>query len=132
MKRKISVLIVDDDPQLLRLVRANLESVGYRVLVAMDATTAIELIDKEAPDLMVLDIMLPEMDGYELCRRIREFSSLPIIMLTAKVEDEDKKEGKERGMTLHPSFRWPVSTNLLNTSTVAFAVYNDRPCKDLL
>ncbi len=97
MAEKTSVLVVDDDPQLLRLVRANLESVGYRVLVAMDARSALELVDVEIPDMIILDIMLPEIDGYEVCRRIREFSETPIIMLTAKVEDVDKVKGLKLG-----------------------------------
>jgi DNA-binding response OmpR family regulator len=97
MAEKTSVLVVDDDPQLLRLVRANLESVGYRVLVAMDARSALELVDVEVPDMIILDIMMPEIDGYEVCRRIREFSETPIIMLTAKVEDVDKVKGLKLG-----------------------------------
>ncbi len=97
MSKKTSILLVDDDPQLIRLVRANLESVGYRVLVAMDPRSALELVDMETLDLIILDIMLPEIDGYEVCRRIREFSSTPIIMLTAKVEDTDKVRGLKVG-----------------------------------
>ena len=97
MGKDISVLLVDDDPQLVRLVRANLESVGYRVSTAADAHDALENIDLEMPDLILLDIMLPEIDGYELCRRIREFASIPIIMLTAKVEDIDKVKGLKLG-----------------------------------
>ncbi len=97
MGEKTSILLVDDDPQLIRLVRANLESVGYRVLIAMDARSALELVDMEMPDMIILDIMLPEMDGYELCQRIREFSATPIIMLTAKVEDTDKVRGLKLG-----------------------------------
>ncbi len=97
MVEKTSILLVDDDPQLIRLVRANLESVGYRVLVAMDARSALELVDIEMPDMVILDIMLPEIDGYELCQRIREFSALPIIMLTAKGEDVDKVRGFKLG-----------------------------------
>ena len=97
MREKTSILLVDDDPQLIRLVRANLESLGYKVLVALEARSALELIDKEMPDMIILDIMLPEIDGYELCRRIREFSTIPIIMLTAKVEDVDKVKGLKLG-----------------------------------
>jgi len=97
MGEKTSILLVDDDPQLIRLVRANLESVGYRVLVAMEAHSALELVDMEMPDIIILDIMLPEIDGYELCQRIREFSAIPIIMLTAKVEDVDKVKGLKLG-----------------------------------
>jgi len=97
MGKKPSILLVDDDPQLIRLVRANLESVGYRVLVAMDAHSALKLVEMETPDMIILDIMLPEIDGYELCQRIREFSAIPIIMLTAKVEDSDKVRGLKLG-----------------------------------
>ncbi len=97
MAEKLSILLVDDDPQLIRLVRTNLEPEGYRVLVAMDARSALELVDREMPDMIVLDIMLPEIDGYELCQRIREFSATPIIMLTAKVEDTDKVTGLKLG-----------------------------------
>ncbi|HEY83109.1 MAG TPA: response regulator transcription factor [Dehalococcoidia bacterium] len=97
MGKKPSILLVDDDPQLIRLVRANLESVGYRVLVAMDAHSALKLVEMETPDMIILDIMLPEIDGYELCQHIREFSSIPIIMLTAKVEDNDKVRGLKLG-----------------------------------
>lgn len=97
MEKKISVLLVDDDPQLVRLVRANLESVKYGVLVAMDAASALDILSRETPDVIILDIMLPGADGYELCQRIREFTSTPIIMLTAKVEDTDKVRGLKLG-----------------------------------
>lgn len=95
--KKTSILVVDDDPQLVRLVRANLEAAGYRVFTAADARTALNTVDMEVPDLIILDIMMPETDGYELCRRIREFSGVPIIMLTAKVEDVDKVKGLKQG-----------------------------------
>ncbi len=97
MLEKTKVLLIDDDPQLIRLVRTNLESVGYKVLAAMDASAALEQVEMEMPDLILLDIMLPETDGYELCQRIREFASVPIIMLTAKVEDVDKVRGLKMG-----------------------------------
>ena len=97
MARSFSILVVDDDPQLVRLVRANLESVGYKILVAMDAPSALECIDMKMPDLILLDIMLSGVDGFDLCQRIREFSTTPIIMLTAKVEDADKVKGLRLG-----------------------------------
>ncbi len=97
MVEKTSILLVDDDPQLIRLVRANLESAGYRVLAAMDSRSALALVEMETLDLIILDIMLPEIGGYELCQRIREFASTPIIMLTAKVEDVDKVKGLKSG-----------------------------------
>ncbi len=97
MRAGISILLVDDDPQLIRLVRANLEPVGYKVLSALDARSALELADREMPDMIILDIMLPDIDGYDICQRIREFSSIPIIMLSAKVEDVDKVRGLKLG-----------------------------------
>jgi len=97
VEKKLSVLLVDDDPQLVRLVRANLESVKYGVLIAMDAASALDILGRETPDVIILDIMLPGIDGYELCQRIREFTSTPIIMLTAKVEDTDKVRGLKLG-----------------------------------
>ena len=97
MARKLTVLLVDDDPQLVRLVRANLESSDYRVLSAADAPLALSILDQEMPDLLVLDVMLPGIDGYELCRRVREVSTVPVIMLTAKVEDADKVRGLKLG-----------------------------------
>jgi DNA-binding response OmpR family regulator len=97
MGKRTTILVVDDDPKLIRLVRANLVSVGYRVLAAMDANSALEIVDTEMPDLIILDIMLPGIDGYELCQQIREFSDVPIVMLTAKVEDMDKVKGLKVG-----------------------------------
>jgi DNA-binding response OmpR family regulator len=97
MNSKNSILIVDDDPQLVRLVRVNLESEGYLVMVAADASSAFAHLNKITPELIILDIMLPGVDGYELCQKIREFSTTPIIFLTAKVEDTDKIKGLKLG-----------------------------------
>lgn len=97
MGRKTSILLVDDDTQLVRLVRANLESIGYKVFAASDARSALEVLNVEMLDLIILDIMLPGLDGFELCQRIREFTFTPIIMLTAKVEDTDKVKGFKLG-----------------------------------
>jgi len=95
--KKLKVLLVDDDPQLIKLVSSNLKSVGYTVMTALDAPLALDIIDREMPDLIVLDIMLPGIDGYEFCQRIREFTDVPIVMLTAKVEDADKVRGLKLG-----------------------------------
>jgi len=91
------VLVVDDDVRLLRFVRANLETVGYKVLLSEDAETAIGVVEKDMPDLIILDIMLPEMGGLELARRMREFSAVPILMLTAKAEEADIVAGLRGG-----------------------------------
>ncbi len=97
MREKTLILLVDDDVELVRLVRTNLESVKYKVIVAMDAGSALKLVEMKRPNLILLDIMLPGIDGYDLCQRIREFSDIPIIMLTAKVEDVDKVRGLKLG-----------------------------------
>ena len=97
MAKQTCILVVDDDPHLLRFVRANLEALNYRVAAAEDASTALELLALESPDLILLDIMLPGMDGYQLCRHIRTFSMVPVLMLTAKVEEQDKVRGLQLG-----------------------------------
>ena len=94
------ILVVDDDPQIVRLVRAYLEQAGFAALVAYDGATALRLVRQEQPDLALLDLMLPERDGWELTRLIRaepELAHLPIIMLTARVQDTDKIAGLELG-----------------------------------
>jgi DNA-binding response OmpR family regulator len=92
-----TVLVVDDEPRYLRLLRANLESVGYRVVTAADGTSGVQKAEMEDPGLIVLDLMLPDLDGFEVCRRIREFSTVPIIMLTARREQSDKVGGLDAG-----------------------------------
>ncbi|HEY8742225.1 MAG TPA: response regulator, partial [Chloroflexota bacterium] len=92
------ILVVDDEPRLVRLVRANLERLGYRVATASSGKQAIEAVEADDPDLVVLDVMMPAMDGYEATRRIREFSQVPIVMLTAKAEQSDKLKGFDVGV----------------------------------
>ncbi len=96
-RRKVSVLVVDDDVHILRMMRRILELDGYRVLSASDGEAALDVFDEETPDLVLLDIMMPGMDGYTLCRYIREFSQVPIIMVTVKSNDEEKVQGLDAG-----------------------------------
>lgn len=95
--RRQTVLVVDDEPRYVRLLRANLESVGYRVVAAIDGASAVQRAEAEEPDLIILDLMLPDLDGYEVCHRIREFSTVPILMLTARREQADKVRGLDLG-----------------------------------
>jgi len=88
MRKKI--LVIDDDIATLKFISANLEANEYDVLKARDGKEAIKLIEREFPDLAILDIMMPNMDGYEVCRRLREWSQIPIIMLSARCDEEDK------------------------------------------
>jgi two-component system KDP operon response regulator KdpE len=97
VKQKTRVLVVDDEPRYVRAISVNLEASGYQVLTAPDGNGAVEAAAAEAPDLILLDVRMPGMDGYEACRRIREFSSVPIIMLTAKAEAADKVQGLDAG-----------------------------------
>jgi DNA-binding response OmpR family regulator len=96
-KGKVCILVVDDEPRYIRAIQINLEASGYEVITARDGQTAIELAAGEEPDLILLDIRMGGLDGYEVCRRIREFSAVPIIMLTALAEDADKVAGLDVG-----------------------------------
>jgi two-component system alkaline phosphatase synthesis response regulator PhoP len=91
------VLVVDDDPGIVKLVRAYLEQAGFEVVSAHDGKKAMQIARNERPDLVVLDLMLPEMDGWDVCRALRKESEVPIIMLTARVEESDKLIGLELG-----------------------------------
>ncbi len=91
------ILVVDDEANIRELARMYLEKEGFSVLTAGDGQEALDLARSEAPDLMVLDLMLPEVDGWEVCRRIRAKSNLPIVMLTARDDDVDKIVGLELG-----------------------------------
>jgi DNA-binding response OmpR family regulator len=84
------ILVVDDDPAIRKFVKANLEAREYQVLLAVDGDEALILLDNAMPDLILLDIMMPKLDGFEVCRRVREWSNIPIIMLSAREGETDK------------------------------------------
>ncbi len=92
------LLMVDDEPEILMLVESRLKANGYEVLTALDGPTALEIAKKEKPDLIILDIMLPKMDGYKVCGLLKKdsrYSKIPIILFTARAQEEDKKLGEE-------------------------------------
>jgi two-component system response regulator VicR len=91
------VLVVDDESRYLTMIRFNLETLGYRVTCVETGEEALRVFAEDEPDLIMLDLMLPGLDGFELCRRVREESTCPIIMLTAKGADEDKVRGLRLG-----------------------------------
>jgi DNA-binding response OmpR family regulator len=94
------VLVADDDPDILALVRFRLERDGFEVLSAPDGETALDLAMARTPDLAVLDVMMPRLDGYEVTRRLREHgptTTIPIILLTARVQEPDLERGFEAG-----------------------------------
>ncbi|MBN1679063.1 MAG: response regulator transcription factor [Anaerolineae bacterium] len=91
------ILVVDDEPRMIGFIRLNLELEGYQVLEAHTGLEALESIRTQLPDLVLLDVMMPQLDGFETLRMLREFSSIPVIMLTAKGEEDDKVYGLELG-----------------------------------
>jgi two-component system alkaline phosphatase synthesis response regulator PhoP len=96
----IKILVIDDEANIVRLVRDYLEQAGYRVLTASNAETGLHVLRRETPDLLVLDLGLPDRDGWDLTRQIRadrQLANLPIIMLTARVEESDRIVGLELG-----------------------------------
>jgi DNA-binding response OmpR family regulator len=97
MSQQQSVLVVDDEADIIDLAAMYLESEGFRVLRASDGTEALDIVREEPPDLVILDIMLPGMDGWEVCRRLRATSTLPVIMLTARGDPIDRVVGLELG-----------------------------------
>lgn len=92
-----NILVVDDEPRYVRLMEANLLPEGYQVFKAYDGQKAVELVAENQPDLVLLDVMMPGLDGFQACERIREFSNVPIIMVTAKGEEQDRVKGLDRG-----------------------------------
>lgn len=98
------ILVVDDEPHIVRLVQVNLEKAGYVVTTASNGQEALDAVAKEQPDLMVLDVMMPEMDGLETLKRLKgnpETDDIPVILLTAKAQDSDVFEGWKSGADLY-------------------------------
>lgn len=91
------ILVVDDEPQIVRVLTAYLEKAGYLVSTAADGNNALAVFQREHPDFMILDLNLPEMDGLDVCRTVRRSSNIPILMLTARVEEADRLIGLELG-----------------------------------
>jgi len=91
------ILVVDDEPRMRRFMRMNLDLEGYRVIEAENGLEAVNRVREDLPDIVLLDVMMPEMDGFEALRFIRETSSVPVIMLTVKGEEDDRVRGLELG-----------------------------------
>jgi DNA-binding response OmpR family regulator len=97
---KKKILLVDDEPHIVKLVQARLKGCGYDVLTASDGQAGLERAKTEMPDLLILDLMLPKMDGYAVCERLKSdpaTARIPIIMFTARAQEGDIKRGKEAG-----------------------------------
>ena len=93
----MKILVVDDEALLVKGIRFNLQNEGYEVITGSDGLEAVHLVQEQKPDLVVLDVMMPNMDGMTACSKIREFSDIPIILLTAKTDDMDKLMGFDHG-----------------------------------
>ena len=93
----MKILVVDDEALLVKGIRFNLQSEGYEVITGSDGLEALHLVQEKSPDLVILDVMMPNMDGMTACGKIREFSDVPIILLTAKTDDMDKLMGFDHG-----------------------------------
>jgi len=97
MAKKIKILVVDDEPRIRMFIRANLEARGYEVYLAQDGTEAVEMAGRVDPDVIVLDVNMPRMDGIEACRRIREWADMPIIILSVREDEKDKVRALDEG-----------------------------------
>jgi two-component system KDP operon response regulator KdpE len=91
------VLVVDDEPRMIRFIRMNLELEGYQVIEASNGAEALEQVRQHLPDLVIMDVMMPKMDGFEALRLLREISTVPVILLTVKSDEEDRIRGLELG-----------------------------------
>ncbi len=87
------ILVVDDEPLYVRLLEINLITEGFEVITATNGEEALEIISNKNPDLVLLDIMMPKLDGVTTCERIRQFSNIPVIMVTAKGEEQERVKG---------------------------------------
>jgi two-component system KDP operon response regulator KdpE len=94
---KDRILVVDDEARYVRAIRFNLEASGYEVFTASDGLAALNMVGDVEPDLVLLDVKMPGLDGFEVCQRIREFSTVPVILLTALAESADKVKGLDTG-----------------------------------
>ena len=92
-----SILVVDDEPRYLRLLEANLRTEGYQIITAQNGKEAVEMFSANPVDLILLDVLMPQMDGFTVCQRIRQYSNVPIIILTSKGEEQDRVRGLDVG-----------------------------------
>ena len=115
---RLRILVVDDELAIIKLLRANLQADGYEVLAAMDGAEALQIVERESPDLIILDIMMPKMDGFEVCRRLREWSQIPIIMLSARSDEADKVTCLDLGADDYLSKPFGVTELLARVSAV--------------
>ena len=119
------ILVVDDEPRMISFIRMNLELEGHQVIEAHNGLEALEQIRTRLPDIVLLDVMMPELDGFETLRMLREFSAIPVIMLTAKGEENDRVYGLELGADDYVSK--PFGPRELSSRIRAVLRRSDRP-----
>ncbi len=130
---KFKILVVDDEQNIVNVVRAYLEKDGFDVITAMDGEKALEIYDDEVVHLIVLDLMLPKLSGEEVCRKIRTTSSIPIIMLTAKAEEDEKIEGISIGADDYLTKPFSVRELVVRVRALLRRSYKDfSPMADIL
>ncbi|MBQ4155028.1 MAG: response regulator transcription factor [Clostridia bacterium] len=123
---KIKVLIVDDDQNICELLRLYIEKEGYEALVVNDGLAAVNAVNEQSPQLVLLDVMLPKLDGWQVCREVRKVSEVPIIMLTAKGETFDKILGLELGADDYISKPFDTKEVMARIRAVLRRTYNDE------
>jgi DNA-binding response OmpR family regulator len=132
---KKKILIVEDDKDIAKLVKYNLEKSGYECTVSSTGENALEILDKNPVDLMLLDIMLPQIDGLEVCRRVKQdekFSNIPVVMLTAKGEEVDRVVGFELGADDYIVKPFSPRELILRVKAILKRVSKKEPEKDIL
>lgn len=126
---KYKVLVVEDEARIARLIRANLTVSGYVVTLSQNGEEALELVDRIDPDVILLDVMLPKIDGFTVCKRIREFSQVPIIMVTAKDDPTDRVMGLNLGADDYLVKPFVVEELLARVKAVIRRVYTHDEAK---
>ena len=133
MSNNFKVLVVDDEPKILDVIKAYLEKEKFEVLTAMDGKTALNIFNNETIHIIVLDLMLPELSGEEVCRNIRSSSSVPIIMLTAKVDEDERIEGISIGADDYLTKPFSVRELIVRIRALIRRTYkNTLPMADIL
>ena len=133
MNNKFKILVIDDEQNILDVVKAYLEKDGFDVITAMDGQTALDIYNNEEVHLIVLDLMLPKITGEEVCNRIRSISSVPIIMLTAKAEEDEKIEGISIGADDYLTKPFSVRELVVRVRALLRRAYRDfSPMADIL
>ena len=131
---KKNILIVDDDLKIIKIIKANLRARGYTAYTAQDGEEALIVAEEKLPDLIVLDLLMPKLDGYEVCRRLREWSDVPILMLSALNQPRDKIKCLELGADDYLGKPFAVDEliarieSLLRRASKSSSIYNSLPC----